>query len=210
MSVQEQLQPGEEILYVARPTRVVLVPLLVLAVVLVAAGVAGELATRQLWPLLLGGIPGLAALVVAGARHWALRFDEYVLTDRRVIRQTGIWSKSSMDSYLDKINNVEHGQTFSGRVFGFGDVEIDTASETGATVFPRIKHPLDFKRAIDAAAAAFRTGGRRPPAPAAPSAAAAATPSAAEKIRQLKSLLDEGLITQAEFDAKRKQLLEEI
>jgi len=47
-------------------------------------------------------------------------------------------------------------------------------------------------------------------APAAPAPAAAAASPVAEKLRQLKGLLDEGLISQEEFNAKRQKLLEEM
>src|SRR5262249_44724370 len=50
---------------------------------------------------------------------------------------------------------VECRQTFLGRLVGYGDLEIDTASETGAEVFPQISQPLAFKRAIDSATSAF-------------------------------------------------------
>lgn len=46
-------------------------------------------------------------------------------------------------------------------------------------------------------------------APSAPAAAPAGSP-VAEKLRQLKGLLDEGLISQEEFDAKRQKLLDEM
>jgi len=46
-------------------------------------------------------------------------------------------------------------------------------------------------------------------APAAAPAAAAGSPMA-EKLRQLKGLLDEGLISQEEFNAKRQKLLDEM
>jgi membrane protease subunit (stomatin/prohibitin family) len=48
------------------------------------------------------------------------------------------------------------------------------------------------------------------PAPAAPAAAAPAGNPVAEKLRQLKSLADEGLISQEEFNAKRQKLLDEM
>lgn len=48
------------------------------------------------------------------------------------------------------------------------------------------------------------------PAPAAPAPAAAPASPVAEKLRQLKSLLDEGLISQEEFNAKRQKLLDEM
>src|SRR5580693_4185396 len=211
MSIERQLQPDEQVLYRARPSRVVLVPLLALGAVLVLGGFILRGVTQNDWahyvPLALGAV----ALLLAGARHLALNANEYVLTDRRVLRQTGLLAKSSMDIYLDKINNVEHRQALWGRLLGFGDVEIDTASQVGEAVFPMIGRPLDFKRAIVGAAEAYRSG-RRPLAAAAGAPAAAAPPAvpAAEKLRELKRLLDDGLISQAEFEAKRRQLVDQL
>jgi membrane protease subunit (stomatin/prohibitin family) len=59
----------------------------------------------------------------------------------------------------------------------------------------------------DAMAGTSGTGAAPAPAPAA--AAPAASPTA-EKLRQLKGLLDEGLISQEEFNAKRQKLLDEM
>lgn len=56
-------------------------------------------------------------------------------------------------------------------------------------------------------------GGSGAAAPAAPAAAAPAAPAAspvAEKLRQLKGLLDEGLISQEEFNAKRQKMLDDM
>ena len=44
----------------------------------------------------------------------------------------------------------------------------------------------------------------------APAPAAAAPPPVAQRLQQLKGLLDQGLISQAEFDTKRQKLLDEI
>jgi membrane protein YdbS with pleckstrin-like domain len=214
VSLRSHLQEGEEILYQAYPSRVPLLPPLALAAVAALAGLVGwNLSGQQVWVLLLAGAVVAVALVMALARYVRLAACHYVLTDRRLLRLRGILSQSSMDSYLDKINNVEHHQTLLGRLFNYGDVEIDTASESGAEVFPQISHPLAFKRAVDAATAAYHaTAGGAPGAPGGyrPGPAAAVAPSGAERIRELKRLLDEGLITQAEIEAKRKQLLEQI
>jgi membrane protease subunit (stomatin/prohibitin family) len=56
-------------------------------------------------------------------------------------------------------------------------------------------------------------GGTAQPAPAAPAAAAPAPPAenlVAGRLRQLKELLDQGLISQDEFNAKRQKLLDEM
>ena len=120
----------------------------------------------------------------------------------RVIQQQGILSKRSMDSRLDKINNIEHRQSLWGRLLGYGDVEIDTASETGICRFNNVAHPVEFKRAILTAAEQYRAGGVP--------AAVAAAPSGAERMRQLKALLDDGLISKEEFEAKRRELLAQL
>jgi membrane protease subunit (stomatin/prohibitin family) len=60
---------------------------------------------------------------------------------------------------------------------------------------------------------AMQSGAAPAAAPAAPAPAAAAAPAenpVAGKLRQLKGLLDEGLISQEEFNAKRQKLLDEM
>ena len=205
MGVEEQLQTGEEVVYRAHVTRISLLPWVLGLVVVVAAGAfawqftAGEVATG------ISIVVGVLALFLILLILWklvVLRSYEHVLTNRRMIQQTGIFHKSSMDAPLDKVNNVEHHQTLWGRILGYGDVEIDTASEHGCTRFADIARPLEFKSAIVAASEAYRSHRFAPAAPAAP--------SGAERLRQLKALLDDGLISQEEFEMKRRKLLEEI
>ena len=206
MAIEEQLQPGEDIIYRALPTRLPLVPWVVgLALALAAAGAAWSMWDSP--PLAIAaGCVALLFLGVALAKLVVLRSHDYVLTNRRVILEEGIFSRRSMDASLGKINNVEHRQTLWGRFLGYGDVEIDTASETGTTRFAGISRPLDFKREILGAAEYYRVSGVASPM----AAAAPLALSPAEKIRQLKGLLDEGLISPQEFEAKRRALLEEM
>lgn len=203
MSLQDHLQPGEEILYRAHITRLVLAPLTAL-LALVLAAAAFFWYGMQSAP---AALTALAAAVVVGAvlgwKLLVLRSNEYVLTNHRVLRNTGILNRQSMDSRLDKINNIEHRQSLWGRLLGFGDVEIDTASETGMAVYRNISRPLDFKSAIAAAAEQYRAGVRA-------GFAAPAAPSGADRLRQLKGLLDDGLISRDEYEEKRRQLLTEL
>jgi membrane protein YdbS with pleckstrin-like domain len=203
MAIEDQLQTGEEILYRAYPTRLPLIPwVLGVAVALVGAGLAWNLMGNL--PLTLAAVAVALVLAAMALFKWiVLRSHDYVLTNRRVILEEGILGRRSMDASLGKINNVEHRQTLWGRLLGYGDLEIDTASEIGATRFPGISHPLDFKREILGAVEGYRVAGNAPP-------PAAAAVSPAEKIRQLKGLLDEGLISPQEFEAKRKDLLAEM
>jgi hypothetical protein len=73
----------------------------------------------------------------------------------------------------------------------------------GMVLFHNISRPLDFKRAIATAAEQYRSASR-------PGIVAPAGPSGAERLRQLKALYDDGLISREEFEEKRKQLLTEL
>ena len=140
----------------------------------------------------------VAGLIFAW-KDFIRRANDYVLTNHRIIQEIGVLSRRSMDSRLDKINNVEHRQTLWGRLLDYGDVEIDTASETGAALFPQHLPSADFKNAILARGGAVpRRAGRMP-------LAAPAGPSGAERMRQLKALLDDGLISREEYEAKRRR-----
>jgi len=222
MSVEDQLQPGEEILYRAQTTRISLVP----RIALTALAAAGALIAWRAGNSHTSMVPLAVALAAIGIvlgiwtlwRLLLLRSNEYIVTTHRMIQQTGLLTKRSIDVRLDKINNVEHRQTLWGRLLGFGDLEIDTASDTGRALFPNIGHPLQFKRAVLAAVEDYRGRTFRPvvmppppvqAAPVPPAPSAPAIPPA-ERIRQLKKLLDEGLISPQEFEAKRRQALDEM
>ena len=192
MGVEEQLQEGEEVVYRAHVTRISLVPWVLGLVLVVAGGLFGRTVTDNETGILILIVAGAIALILLILILWklmVLRSYEHVLTNRRMIQQTGVFNKRSMDAPLDKVNNVEHWQTLWGRILGYGDVEIDTASEHGATRFKDIARPLDFKNAIVGATEAYRS--RR----FAPAAAPSAAPSGADRLRELKRLLDDGLIS---------------
>ena len=72
--------------------------------------------------------------------------EQYVITNRRVIQLEGIINKHSIDSSLEKVNDVVLEQSALGRILNYGDVQILTASEMGVNLFRRIAGPVRFKR----------------------------------------------------------------
>jgi hypothetical protein len=74
--------------------------------------------------------------------------QEYVLTNRRVIDVSGVLNKKTTDSSLEKINDAVLTQSIFGRIFGFGDLDILTASESGISRFRMLVEPVRFKRAM--------------------------------------------------------------
>lgn len=129
---------------------------------------------------------------------------KYVVTDLRVIQVMGIFNKNVIDSSLEKVNDVKMVQSALGRLFNFGDLEILTASELGVNRFTRIGDPVHFKTAMLNAKVKLEDV----------HVVVQQTPSTASDIPALISRLGElrerGLLTEAEFQAKKEKLLAQI
>jgi len=206
MAIEDHLQPGEEILYRAHVTLLSLFPGLAALVVVLAGGIAVHFLTGNFAATIAALALALVIGAVVGWKYLKLQANQFLVTNHRVIRQTGLLSVASMDSRLDKVNNVEHRQTLWGRLLGYGDVEIDTASEVGKALFVDIANPLEFKHAIVQAAESYRSSGLTRMA----AGPAAGGPTGAERLRQLKTLLDDGLISAEEYEVKRRELLTQL
>ena len=107
-----------------------------------ATGAIRTLASLIFVVLLVGGI---ASFVWEALRY---RNQEYVITNRRVMQVGGVINKHSTDSSLEKINDAALSQSLFGRMFGFGDLDILTASEAGIDRMRMIQDPIAFKRAM--------------------------------------------------------------
>ena len=69
------------------------------------------------------------------------KYDIWVVTNLRIIDESGVLSHTAKESPIDKINNVSFIQTLGGRVFGYGDVQIQTAAEAGITTYYYVSNP---------------------------------------------------------------------
>lgn len=146
---------------------------------------------------------------------------DFVVTSRRVIQTTGVVNKKASDSSLEKINDAVLTESIFGRMFGFGDLEVLTASESGIERLRMLTDAKDFKKAMLEAKHELELDMTRPtmppmraeaPAPVAP-APPAPTPEidtpeeVAAALAQLGDMRDKGLITPEEFEAKKQDLL---
>lgn len=71
---------------------------------------------------------------------------ELAITNKRVIGKVGVLNTSSLDSPLNKIQNVSEKQTFGGKIFNYSTIVITTAA--GSYKYDCIKRGLQFKNAI--------------------------------------------------------------
>ena len=132
---------------------------------------------------------------------WSNR--KYVVTSRRVIQLFGVFNKNVTDSSLEKVNDVKMSQSYLGRMFDYGDIEILTASELGVNKFTHIGRPIQYKTAMINAKEKLE----RVPAVAAP---ARPTGSREDLLVKLEELRQHGVLTEEEFQAKKADLLKKM
>jgi membrane protein YdbS with pleckstrin-like domain len=153
------------------------------------------------------------------------RNEEYLITNRRLVHVEGVINKKTTDSALEKINDAVLTESLFGRMFGFGDLDVLTASEQGIERLRMLRDAKDFKKAMIEAKHELEIEVARPtmppirtePAPAPAPAPAPVPPPApdrvdtsdevAEALGRLGELRDQGLVTAAEFEAKKAELL---
>ncbi len=74
--------------------------------------------------------------------------EEYTVTSRRLIHAEGVINKKASDWSLEKINDAILSEGWAGRVFGFGDLEVLTASEHPNEVLRMLRDAKSFKKSM--------------------------------------------------------------
>jgi membrane protein YdbS with pleckstrin-like domain len=169
--------------------------IVLLLVIIAVVGTATFFYTRAALGFILLLVPFVGML--RDILRWNSR--RYIITNFRVIQVTGVFSKQVVDSSLEKVNDVKMSQSFFGRIFGYGDIEILTASELGVNLFRRIAEPIKFKTAMLNAKERLGFDGMagRP-------RADADIPS---MISELDALRKQGVLSEAEFERKKAELM---
>lgn len=198
--INSLLGENEQMLLVTRQHWFVLfgaiLPELVVMAVMIAVLTAGTFIN----PLTAIGFAALVIPLGSMVRDTLIwYFKQYIVTNRRVMQVNGIINKNVIDSSLEKVNDVKMSQSFLGRIFNYGDIEILTASELGVNLFKRIGDPVHFK--IDMLNAkeklGFSDNGMAPQ----------TTPDIPALIGKLDELRKHGIITEEEFKEKKSNLL---
>jgi uncharacterized membrane protein YdbT with pleckstrin-like domain len=143
-----------------------------------------------------------------GLQYLNWTFTHFVVTTSRVIFRTGVLAKHGVEIPMDRIANINFNQSIWERIIGAGDLEIESAGKDGQTKFDDVWHPdavqqeLYRQMELHAKTRAGWNAGTAAP--------AASTPAASlpEQLQQLADLRDRGVLTAAEFEKKKAQLLE--
>jgi len=202
--LEEMLGENEQILLRARKHWSVLFGNIVLEIVLIIALIVISLTLLPLvaFPVMPLGFVLLLVPLIGMTRDFLIWYNrQYIVTNRRVIQTAGVFSKDVVDSSLEKVNDVKLSQSFWGRLFDYGDIEILTASEVGANVFRSIGEPIKFKTAM--LNAKERMGFEDEAGP----QGIRAAPDVPTLIARLDDLRKKGILSEQEFQQKKAELL---
>lgn len=216
--VERNLAPGESVVYRARYHWIYYGTALLLLLFAFLLGLA-SIYSNQISPgddtvpkvvrYMAVGFLLLAAGVFL-VRRIRASADEYVVTNRRVVRKYGLVAREVEQALLEKIQDVTLRQGVIARLLGYGTIVVETASETGRLVFANIANPEAMRTALWNQAAAPGRALVVPAAVAIPEPTASAPPARLairERLAELEELKGRGLLTAEEYAAKRKEIL---
>jgi uncharacterized membrane protein YdbT with pleckstrin-like domain len=143
--LDDHLLAGEQIVYRARLHWIVFGASIAVMVMGVVLAIVLQATQGAYWYLGLA-LVGIGLLLAIGP---AIRYisSEFAVTNKRVLSKVGFIERESDETMLTKVEAVAVDQGIVGRLLGFGTV---TITGTGGTQepFPRISHPLEFRRQI--------------------------------------------------------------
>jgi uncharacterized membrane protein YdbT with pleckstrin-like domain len=147
----------------------------------------------------------LLGLMAVTALWWLFRYlkwrtTNFAITTDRLVFRSGVLAKNGREVPLDRLNDISFHQSLFERMIGAGDLMIESAGERGQEAFTDIPHPSRVQNSIYAEVERHQTrraGGSR-------------ELSIPEQIEKLDELRQRGVVTQAEFDAKKSQLLDRL
>jgi len=180
------------------------VPLLVLLLV-IQAETHGDVRRVLYW---IWGVVTLVWAVWLGLEYLSWNFTHFVVTSDRVIFRTGVLSKRGVEIPLERVSNINFHQKIWERVIGAGDLEIESAGRDGQSTFNDVRHPEAVQQELYRQMEQYarkRAGWSRDAL--GEDSAAAAKVSIPEQLEQLAGLRDRGVISAAEFEAKKAELL---
>lgn len=204
------LQKGEKILLVNYTSWITLI---VPALITIIFCIVAYFIPDNTWRLIVI----LAGLLIFLYKFWEWKVDIWVVTNYRVIDESGLLSHFAKESPLEKINNVSYDQHIWGRIFNFGHVEIQTAAEVGATDYYNVSHPKRLKDTITLAQSDYKSIQLTNQAQQMASALNVYTPSSqpsyhgshniASELEKLVELKQKGILTEEEYVKAKNKLI---
>ena len=192
------LNAGEEVVLDLRPHWWFFAGPAALLVLALAALVAVAAADLPGWLLLAVTGVVLAALLWFAGRYSRWATTNFVVTTDRLIYRSGVMAKKGIEIPLERVNTVFSNQTVFERLLRSGDLIIESGGERGQQAFTDIPRPAlvqnEIYRQIEDNQNRMFGGGR--------------SDDPIDQLDRLDDLRRRGVISEAEFEAKKQRLLD--
>jgi uncharacterized membrane protein YdbT with pleckstrin-like domain len=199
------LTEGEEIVLDLRPHWVALLRSLFVTLVIAVVMVGVSFGLSQ---TTIGGVSASLIVTAVGVVLWLMfalppmlvwATTQFALTNERLIVRSGVFAKRSKEIPLEAVNDIAFTQTFWGRVLGAGTLTVESAGERGQESFKNVRKPEDVQKAIYRASELRKGLGVQ---------RTTGSGSVADEIAKLAALRDQGTLTDEEFEARKRSLLD--
>lgn len=146
---------------------------------------------------IITGVAAVAWIRLAVYPFISWWFTSYVLTNERLITRSGILARKGLEIPLENINDVQFAQNILERLLRSGDLLVESAGEQGQSRFSDIPAPQEFQSLI------YTVREER-----SKHLSGAPASSAVGDLEKLAKLYKDGLVTEAEYEAQKRKLLD--
>jgi membrane protein YdbS with pleckstrin-like domain len=196
------LNPGEKVLVDVRPHWWYLAGPVSLLVLVIAGAVAAFVESVPKWVSWIVLVALALSVLWLASRYVRWVTSRLIVTDARVIERRGIVARSGREIPLNALTDIGYRQSIFERIIGAGNVILESAGRRSQEVFPDLPNPAYIHNVIFRQMQANRQSSL---------AGAGSSPdSIPSQIEQLDQLRRRGLITDAEFEAKKVELLDRL
>ena len=205
--MKTQLKNNEEVVLTIRKHWFVLLKPTLWALIFLILAVAGYYYGFGIFSLVGAGV------TIVWFIYWILdrNTNLWAVTNLRVIDEYGVFTNNSKETPLDKINNVSYRQPLLGRVFNYGDVQIQSAAESGSTTHKMVERPKDLKDTITQCQERYKQEQIREQAQRLANAVGEQRVSVkidiSEELTKLHALKEKGIITEEDFQKRKEKIL---
>ena len=208
---RELLADHEKLIFELRPHWVALVPSALWTLGLLVALLLGYRAIDGIVDGDAAGPKSIFAVIITGlwiffavVRFFKWRFTLFVLTTDRLITRSGVIAKHSKEIPLERINDVTFTQSVVERILGAGDLLLDSSGDLGPARITAVRKPEEVQLLIYKES---EKNENRMRTPLSSPVQQHREPSIPEQIEALARLNNQGTLTDAEFEAKKQELL---
>lgn len=174
------------------------------------------------WAMLLAAAVGIAFAAIPDLAWWVALaavvlwlvlstraivdrwFTNYVLTTERIIVRRGMIARTGTEIPLESVVNVLFSQTVWERLLRYGDVTLESAGVQGRSVLDDIPDPEGFQSQVYRVREARSLAMKRGPGP-----DDSARGDIVGELERLADLRERGHLSDDEFEARKRRLLED-